>query len=203
MKKYPKNGTDYYFPILTAICEEPSEDGVLSALLPKKSVFVASDILDPEDHSDDPIWLIQRDAGANDRFYAVVFLQNDYYRYYQNWTLERAYWQLELQNGQVIPRGIYYDAADGMLQKGVIDYTQYENVQFVHSYREPKMDENGEMLPFDSWKGHGVLYTSIYPALGFRLSYQDIPDPENYLCQFVIHSSDGSSYATELLPLAP
>ena len=66
-----------------------------------------------------------------------------------------------------------------------------------------KKDDNGNILPFYDWE-ESTISVSFETRIdkGIKLTSMPIPDPENYVCMFVIYDAQGNVTASELIPLS-
>ncbi len=77
----------------------------------------------------------------------------------------------------------------------------YQTMDFVGSVRRLTRGENGALLDFYSWEDTGTgAGTSMRLDTGY-LQLHEIPDAQNYFCQFIVTDIYGNKSASELIPM--
>lgn len=114
----------------------------------------------------------------------------------------RLQFVLDEKTGELSLRKAMPSTATGAFAgKQELSIYEYDTMEFVGSVRRLTRDENGTSLDFYSWEDTGTAAgTGIRLATGY-LQLHEIPDRQNYFCQFIVTDIYGNKSASELIPM--
>lgn len=176
-----------------------NEDGTITASLPQKLIYVESGLKMSEPI---PVLLQQSDDGVEDgRYHIRVALYGDRGGA-ENMQLIGADLQLKItDNVPHLLMAVEKQDDNTIAQKQLLDYTQFDTIQFLNTLYDETYDEKGNLLPINEW--HSILRGQEYsPMYGFELSMKEIDEPELYYCIFDIYDLQGDCYTTEPIALS-
>ena len=122
-----------------------------------------------------------------------------------DWKTDPVEWQIKIENGNPTALGAYLiEGSNGgeIPQKQLLNYKDYSAVEFSFSTRIPKIDANGNLLPYFQWDSTGNFFGNQYDvAEGFYLECREIDDKGDYYVMFVVNDIQGNSYASDMFIL--
>ena len=194
---------DQYMFIFGGIDTELSSDGTLSATYNNKAVFAVND--KTKEVSDAPITMYQvRDGGTDLKYYASSI----FWKFgddMADWRTDPVEWQIKLDNGSPKALGAFLIEGNNgaeIPQKQMLDYKDYDTVEFSFSTRTLKRDSSGNILPYFEWESTGNFYGNQYNVSdGFHLESRKIENKNDYYVMFVVKDAQGNSFASELFTL--
>lgn len=108
---------------------------------------------------------------------------------------------LFLRNRRTVRKVMPSAATGAFAGKQELSIYDYQTMDFVGSVRRLTRGENGALLDFYSWEDTGTgAGTSMRLDTGY-LQLHEIPDAQNYFCQFIVTDIYGNKSASELIPM--
>lgn len=196
-------GEDGYMFIFADHDAELSEDGTLSASYDNKAVFAVD--RKTGEMSDGPITMYAVKDGSEQHQYRASAIFWSFQGEISDWKVDPVEWLIKIEHNEPQALGAYLiDNEDDSLypQKKLLDYKDYDTVEFSFSTRKPKKDENGNLLPYFQWDSSGVFYGNSYEvADDFYFCCSEIENKDDYYFMFVVKDIQGNSYASDLAKL--
>ena len=196
------NEEEYLF-IFSGFDTQLDSDGTLSASYSGKAVFAIDE--KSKQVSEEPITMYQIHDGGTETKYVAPSMFWKTTGEISDWKTNAVQWQIKLENGKPQLLGAYLigDEADkNMPQKNLLNYKDYDLVEFSFSSRKPKRDANGNILPYFDWDSSGKFYGNQFEVkTGFHLEIRDIDDKSDYYVMFVVKDTQGNKFASEMFKL--
>ncbi len=113
--------------------------------------------------------------------------------------------QIKIQNNQPRVLSAYLvetNSNEEVPQKQLLNYKEYDIVEFFSSVRILTKDNSGNLLPYLEWESAGKAMGHGYKVEeGFHLECRKIDSNEDYYVMFVVEDIHGKSYASDLFAL--
>ncbi len=193
-----KIGDNYLF-VFFGSDAKLSEDGVLFAEYDNKAIYAVND---KTGAAGGPIPMYQ-EAGSEDVFVAsALFYKVDP----SDFEVLPVLWRLKAQeNGSVLPQGAYEITSEqsGFASKNILNYKDFDVVEFSFTTRVPTRDQNGNLLPYFEWTSNdSQAYGHDYAVEdGFHFAQLGMEDKTDFYVMFEVRDVQGNAYTTELVQM--
>lgn len=203
---------DLYFYVYAGKNVQLDENGKLHAYYDNNIIYM-KDISSEGDGSLSKIPMIMQEndiTNTTEKRYTAYAILENLTDDFSNWNSTAVEMQIvrdaEHPDGY-IRSAIPLDLNDSDIHtpsKQLIDFDDYNLIEIPSSSaRYITRDANGRILPFFNWESSGTMMGfDMYIDNGIEFVAQSIPDPEHYVCMFLISDAQGNVTASELIPLA-
>ncbi len=195
-----KLNNDEYLFVFAGFDASLSSGGVLSATYNNKAVFAVDEKTNKA--SDFPITMYQVRDGSNEQKYIASAMFWSFAGEISDWKTDPVEWQVRIDGGVPSLHSAYLIENAEVPAKQMLNYKDYDTIEFSFSTRKPKQDANGNLLPYFEWDSTGNFYGHQYEVKdGFHLECREIENKNDYYVMFVVYDIRGNSYASDMFTL--